>query len=169
MMCHESVPTHIERPHSMSATPTSQTRFVPHAEGDTHAVMGDPMRFIVTAEHTRGGYALAEQIVRPGNGAPPHIHHNEEESFYILEGTILAVADGVEHRLNPGDFIHVPRGVVRSFTNIGDTDARLLIQHCPGSAAGFYIAMGKLPFPPDLKDIKALGDQYNIEIVFPQP
>jgi mannose-6-phosphate isomerase-like protein (cupin superfamily) len=152
----------------MTATPTSSTHLIRHTEGETHAVMGDPMRFVVTGQHTGGAYDFCEQVVRPGNGAPPHIHHNEDESFYILEGSFLVTADGKEQTLSPGDFVHVPRGVVRSFTNIGDTDGRILIHHCPGAAAGFYIAMGQLPFPPDMKDIKALGDQYNIEIVMPE-
>lgn len=131
--------------------------------------MGDPMRFIMTAEQTGGAYALAEQEVRPGNGAPPHIHHHEDESFYILEGEFAATVDGVEKRLCAGDYIHIPRGAVRSFTNVGRANGRLLILHVPGSASGFYIAMGKLPFPPNMADIIALGQRYGIEVVLGQP
>jgi quercetin dioxygenase-like cupin family protein len=135
------------------------------AEGQTHPVMGDPMRFIMTAADSGGGYAFSEIENRPGSGAPPHIHHNEEESFYVLEGRIDITADGKTHHAAAGDFVHVPRGIVRAFTNPGPASARMLILHAPGSAAGFYIAMGKLPVPPALEDIKALGDQYGIEIV----
>jgi quercetin dioxygenase-like cupin family protein len=144
---------------------TEKTRFLRHAEGETHPVMGDPMRFIMTADHSDGGYALSEQVVRPGNGAPPHIHHNEAESFYVLEGEFTVTADGVEHRLQRGDFIHVPRGSVRGFSNVGKANGRVLILHCPGSAADFYITMGKLPFPPKMEDIAALGKKYGIELV----
>ena len=129
--------------------------------------MGDPMRFIMTAAHTGGAYALAEQIVRPSNGAPPHIHHREDESFYILGGSFEATINGKTIRLEQGDFAHVPRGAVRSFTNVGQTDGRLLIMHCPGSASDFYIAMGKLPFPPNLNDIAELAQQHGIELVMP--
>lgn len=152
----------------MTIASAEPVRFVAHHEGEVHPVMGDPMRFIVTAEHTAGAFALAEQQVRPGNGAPPHIHHHEEESFYVLEGEFLVVVNGMEQRVRPGDFVHIQRGAVRSFTNVGETRGRLLIQHCPGSAAGFYIGMGKLAFPPDLNDIKALGDRFGIEMVLPK-
>jgi len=152
----------------MKTNTTDAARFLAHTEGDVHPVMGDPMRFLCSSEHTGGAYALAEQTVRPGNGAPPHIHHNEEESFYVLEGEFLVVVNGAEHRVKPGGFVHIQRGAVRSFTNVGETEGRLLIQHCPGSAAGFYIGMGKLPFPPDLSDIKALGDRFGIEMVLPE-
>lgn len=131
--------------------------------------MGDPMRFIMTVEQTGGAYALAEQEIRPGNGAPPHIHRNEDESFYILEGEFAATVDGVEKRLNKGDFIHIPRGSVRSFSNVGSSHGRLLILHVPGSASGFYIAMGKLPFPPDLVEVAALAARHGIELAGPAP
>jgi uncharacterized cupin superfamily protein len=97
--------------------------------------MGDPMRFIVTAEHTNGAYALAEQVIRHGNGAPPHIHHNEDETFYVLDGVFSVTVDGVEHRLERGDFAHTPRGSARAFTNIGPANGRVLIHHCPGAAS----------------------------------
>lgn len=151
----------------MTTIQTAGPRHVPHAEGETHPVMGDPMRFIMTAAHSNSAYALSEQTVRPDNGAPPHIHHNEEEAFYILEGTFSVTINDEATRLNAGDFMHVPRGAVRSFTNVGRTDGRILILHVPGSASAFYVAMGKLPFPPNLDDIKALGDQHGIELVAP--
>ncbi len=154
-----------------SASALSQStagRLVRHGEGEVHPVMGDPMRFIVTAADTGGAYALAEQTVRPGNGAPPHIHHNEDETFYILDGEFEAVVNGTLHRLGQGDFVHAPRGAVRSFRNAGPRDGRLLIHHCPGSASAFYIAMGKLPFPPKIEDIMSLGQRHGIEVVLPK-
>jgi len=146
---------------------TSSFRHVPHSAGEVHPVMGDPMRFIMTAAQTGGAYALAEQVVRPGNGAPPHIHHREDESFYILDGTFEATVNGKTFRLEKGDYVHVPRGAVRSFTNVGKSHGRLLIHHCPGAASEFYIAMGKLPFPPDLNDIAELAQKHGIELAKP--
>jgi len=147
-----------------SSSSSAEARHVPHSEGEIHPVMGDPMRFIMTADHTGGSYAICEQEIRPGNGAPPHIHHRESESFYILDGTFAATVDGREVRLGPGDFVHVPRGAVRSFTNTGSKVGRLLILHVPGAASSFYVAMGKLPFPPALEDISAIAKEHGIEL-----
>ncbi len=150
------------------STPTPPAAIcVRHEEGETHPVMGDPMRFILTAAHTGGAYAISEIETRPGSGAPPHIHHHEDEAFYVLEGEVTVFSEGKEHVLKRGDFAHVPKGAVRSFTNRSAENSRMLILHCPGAAAGFYIGMGKLPAPPDLADVKALGDQYGIELVMP--
>ena len=149
-----------------TANPPESIRYVPHAAGEVHPVMGDPMRFIITAAHSGGAYALSEQVIRHGNGAPPHIHHREAEAFYVLDGVFSVTVNGTEHRLERGDYIHVPRGEVRSFKNISpdNADGRVLILHCPGAAAAFYIAMGKLPFPPNLNDLAALGQNYGIEL-----
>jgi quercetin dioxygenase-like cupin family protein len=152
----------------MTSDTLTQTRLVPHAKGESHPVMGDPMRFLMTAAHSGGAYAVAEQEVRPGNGAPPHIHHNEEESFYVLEGSFSVLLGDQVHSLQAGDFVHIPRGAIRGFTNVGSSNGRVLILHVPGSAAGFYIGMGKLPFPPKLEDIAALASQHGIEMVMPK-
>ena len=140
-------------------------RLVRHGEGERHAVMGDEMRFLMTAAHTDGAYALSQITVRPGSGAPPHRHHNEEEAFYVLEGRFDLLVNDAELTLEEGDYAHVPRGAVRAYANRTDAPGRLLILHCPGSAADFYIGMGKLPVPPAMEDIVALGDRYGIEIV----
>lgn len=142
-----------------------ELRCVRHDQGESHPVMGDPMRFIMTAADTGGDYAISEVFSRPGNGAPPHIHHREDEAFYVLEGEYDVNVDGQTYRLNKGDFAHVPRGAVRAFINVSDQAGRLLILHCPGAAADFYINMGKLPQPPQLDQIAAIGEQYGIEIV----
>jgi quercetin dioxygenase-like cupin family protein len=148
--------------------PITDVRLVHHTEGESHPVMGDPMRFIMTAAQTGAAYAIAEQEVRPGNGAPPHIHHNEDESFYVLEGDFSVLLADKVHSLKAGDFIHIPRGTVRGFTNTGTTSGRVLILHVPGSASGFYIGMGKLPFPPKLEDIAVLAAEHGIEMVMPE-
>src|ERR687893_132779 len=48
---------------------------------------GDTYRFLVTGEETGGAYFAMEAIVPPGGGPPPHIHRNEDETFYVVEGS----------------------------------------------------------------------------------
>lgn len=55
--------------------------------GKTLWVLGDLYEFKATGEGTGGRFALWETTTPPGNpGPPPHIHHNEDEVFYLLEG-----------------------------------------------------------------------------------
>ena len=46
------------------------------------------MTFLITGEETGGAFFMADISVVPGGGTPPHIHHREDESFHLLEGTL---------------------------------------------------------------------------------
>ena len=81
---------------------------------------GDRVTFLVTGEESRGACFIVEGVAAPGGGPPPHIHHFEDESFYILEGTATFQAGGQTIHAKPGDFIHIPRGTVHSLRNDGE-------------------------------------------------
>jgi quercetin dioxygenase-like cupin family protein len=49
---------------------------------------GDFYRFLITGAESGGAYFAMEAIVPPGGGPPPHIHRNEKETFYVLEGEV---------------------------------------------------------------------------------
>jgi mannose-6-phosphate isomerase-like protein (cupin superfamily) len=49
-------------------------------------VQGISFTYKATSADTDGKYALTEGVVPPHHGAPAHIHHREDEAFYILEG-----------------------------------------------------------------------------------
>jgi quercetin dioxygenase-like cupin family protein len=86
---------------------------------------------------------------------PPHIHHNEEESFYILEGSFRVIADGKEHTLSPGDFIHVPIGGIHGFRNESGAPASLLIHFAPGAPREAYFE--------GQRDVAGMSDEEKAE------
>src|SRR5215469_16113838 len=47
---------------------------------------GNLLTFLATAEDTQGRFALIEAVAKRGNVPPPHIHHREDETFYVMEG-----------------------------------------------------------------------------------
>ena len=67
-------------------------------------------------------------------GPPGHVHKDEDDSFYILEGELEFEADGSTIRAEKGTFILVPPGVHHTFRNPTDAPARMLNVHAP---AGF--------------------------------
>ena len=80
----------------------------------------------------KGAPGLAVTIAEcpPGNGAGLHAHEQSVENFFCLDGRFeIAWGDTGEHQtvLEPMDFISIPPGVCRSFKNLGDKDARLLV------------------------------------------
>ncbi|SLN27599.1 DNA-binding transcriptional repressor PuuR [Falsiruegeria litorea R37] len=83
------------------------------------------LRILLTGDQTGGTMEVFEDIVHPGVGPGRHIHHQQDETFFFLEGEFDVEIDGQLHRMSPGDVAFVPRGTVHAFKNVGDTPGRL--------------------------------------------
>jgi hypothetical protein len=55
---------------------------------------GNLMTIKVAGEHTDDAVAVVEGTFRAGHGPPLHVHRNEDELFYILDGQMLVACDG---------------------------------------------------------------------------
>jgi len=62
---------------------------------------------------------MAEVSVPPGGGPPPHVHHREDESFHVIEGTLTVQVGEKILNASAGDFVYLPRGIGHSFKNTG--------------------------------------------------
>lgn len=78
-----------------------------------------------------GHFTLSTMILPAGSEGPLHTHHDVEEVFFVLDGsvTVFWEQDGqvVERTLGPRDAISVPAGVARGERAAGDTEARMLV------------------------------------------
>jgi len=81
---------------------------------------------IIQAEN----FTFSNMFLPPGAEGPEHNHHDAEEAFFVLEGTLEVrihdLDDGtksVARKLGYRDFIKIPAGVPRSLKNTGDTPA----------------------------------------------
>ena len=77
--------------------------------GKTLWVLGDLYEFKATAEEMGGRFALWETTTPPGNPRPPHIHHNEDEVFYLLEGELELMVEGRASVVGAGTFVNIPK------------------------------------------------------------
>ena len=67
------------------------------------AVVGTIYKYLATGEDTVGAYALFETLVPPNDpGPPPHLHKNEDEAFYILQGEFSFFLGDREYMAKPG-------------------------------------------------------------------
>ena len=83
------------------------------------------LRILLSGTQTNSSQAVFEDIVEPGIGPGRHIHHEQDETFFFLEGAFDVEADGVLHHMQPGDVAFVPRGTVHAFKNVGKTQGRI--------------------------------------------
>jgi mannose-6-phosphate isomerase-like protein (cupin superfamily) len=69
-------------------------------------------------------------VCSPGRGPTLHAHLNTVEAFFCLSSR-FAIEWGAQGEesivLDPWDFIHVPKGVVRTFKNVGEVEGALLV------------------------------------------
>ena len=71
-------------------------RIIAAGQGTSICAFGIPMNVMLRAEETGGAFAALVAEFEPGQGPPPHFHHDHEEYFFVLEGEFeLRVADQV--------------------------------------------------------------------------
>ena len=130
-----------------------------------------------TSAETGGAFGLIEQLAPTGSGSPYHVHHAEDETFYVLEGEIEFLSEGKRFVGRAGACVVLARDVPHGFRVIGTTPARYLILVSPGGFEGFVAALAqpmneaKIPEPtePDMPKIMKAAGQYGIEILGPLP
>jgi mannose-6-phosphate isomerase-like protein (cupin superfamily) len=133
------------------------------------------MTIKATAKTTRGQYGLVEALVPPGNAPPLHIHHAEDEIFWILEGNLTYRCGDETFPAAPGSYVHLPRGVPHTFVVEGDSNARYLVLYAPGGAEGYFVEAGRpaegdgLPprGPWDIELMARVSAKFQMEIVGP--
>jgi quercetin dioxygenase-like cupin family protein len=121
---------------------SNQVRHVPANAGESYWVMGTKFTYLATGAESGGSYFTLVVDVGPEAGPPPHIHHLEEEQFYILGGQLTFWVGDQTFQANAGDFIHIPRETVHWFKN-GPAPSRLLATFSPAGIEGFFREVGE--------------------------
>ena len=144
----------------------SESSIVPPGKGKIVTARGSVMAFKAVAAQTSGDFSLMERAVPPRGRRPlPHRHVNCSEAFWVLDGTITFVLDGVEQQGRRDDFLLVPRGAGHTFGNDSDEPARLLVLHAPAMDAYFaeLDALWSRESPPTPEEERALMSRYGME------
>ena len=90
-----------------------------------------------TAQSTGGMMSVIEELP-PLVDTPAHIHANEDELFYVLEGEHVVTVGDEEQTLGPGDSVWAPRGVSHAQRRVKPGEGRMLIAFLPGGFEGFF-------------------------------
>ncbi len=109
--------------------------------------------------------SVMEVTARPGEEPPMHVHANEDEVFYMLEGALTVWVDGEEHRVEAGDCAVLPAGLPHTFAVEGES-ARTLVICAPGGFHGMFEA---LPAPIDMAVAEGVLAGFGITVVGPNP
>jgi mannose-6-phosphate isomerase-like protein (cupin superfamily) len=104
-------------------------------------IRGDELFFTAYAEETGGAYLLLEMRIAPGGGPPTHLHHNDAESFVVLEGNFRIQQGDTIRDVSPGAFVFGAPSVPHGFTNIGASTGRLLVIDAPPKIEPYFRAL----------------------------
>ncbi|HET7457951.1 MAG TPA: quercetin 2,3-dioxygenase [Gemmatimonadaceae bacterium] len=144
-------------------------------EGTPVWFLGNLMVVKATAQSTNGAYGLLESLVPAGSSPPMHVHHREDEAFWILEGAITVRCGDETLRAGPGSYVFLPRGVPHTYRVDGDTPLRMLTLLTPGGGEGFFVDGGRPaerltmapPGRPDLALLERVAHEYGAEFIGP--
>jgi mannose-6-phosphate isomerase-like protein (cupin superfamily) len=125
---------------------------------------------------TGGRVLVTEQVAPRGVGSPLHVHHNEDEWFYVVDGELTIWVAGTTVVAGAGAFVFGPRDVPHTFV-VSSEQARFLLVTEPAGFEGFIRALGlpaatpELPpaptAPPDMEPVLRAAAAHGLEILGP--
>jgi len=127
------------------------------------------------AEDTGGALGLVEASLYRGFGPPLHMHHREDEAFYVIEGEVRFRQGEEEFVGGPGCWVWGSRDVPHTF-KVESEGARALILVTPGGFERMFevggVPVSDSPEPPvqkyDPDEAVAMSEQFGFEVIGPQ-
>jgi quercetin dioxygenase-like cupin family protein len=145
-------------------------------EGEALWAFGTLVSVKAASETTDGRVMVTENVGGRGAGSPLHVHHREDEWFYVLEGELTLWVGGRVIAAPAGSFVYAPRDIPHTFT-VSSEEARFLLVTEPAGLEGMLRALGEpagsltIPpppsAPPDMERIMQVCAEHGIEILGP--
>src|SRR5215472_15343504 len=116
--------------------------FEPSAGREPFWFLGGQARILLSGAATDNALALME-FSDPGGHAPPHhVHENEEEVWFVLDGEVTFFVGDRRHDLNPGQVAYGPRGIPHSYLVRSPEGARMAVLFTPACIEEYFRANG---------------------------
>ncbi len=134
-------------------------------------------RVHLDGDDTRQAYGLVEITGRQGDMPPLHVHHREDECFYVVEGELTVFVGDQQRTLRAGESALAPRGVPHVY-RVESSQARWLAIASPSGFERFVREVSEpepapadaLPpegRPHDPAALARIAATYDIEILGP--
>lgn len=122
----------------------------------------------ISGSDTNGGLAIFEQTsLSQGRGTPLHVHFEQDEVFYILEGSYRFKVGNDIYDLTVGDSIFLPRQVPHAWSQVSKTGKMTVILQPAGKLENFFVTMAALENEPTPEEVAAIFAANEMEIVGP--
>jgi quercetin dioxygenase-like cupin family protein len=144
--------------------------------GEARWFLGSLVTIKSSSATTGGTVTVTENLSTRGLGSPLHVHRDEDEWFYVMEGELTFWVGGEVIEAPAGSFVYGPRGIPHTFV-VSSAEARFLLVTEPGGFEGFVRALsvpaGALTLPPASVQppapevMMATAAEYGLEILGP--
>lgn len=107
------------------------------------------------------GYAMIEMLAPPGDQPPLHVHHDEDEGFYVLEGELTLQLGDTRTGAAAGSYAFVPPGNAHTFAGSQAGRVRALNLMAPGGFERYLEEVAALGGPPDPARMAEIASKYD--------
>lgn len=122
----------------------------------------------VSGSDTDGDLAIFEQTsLSQGKGTPLHIHHAQDEIFYVMEGSYYFQVGDEKFSLTAGDSIFLPRKVPHAWTQVSEKGKMTVTMQPAGKLEDFFVAVAALDHEPTPKEMEKLFADNEMQVVGP--
>lgn len=146
------------------------------AKGDGPAwwFLGTRMTVKAGRAQTGGAFTLLDFAAPRGFGPPRHVHHDEDEAFFVLEGSMRVECGSQQWEALPGSLVFLPRGIPHAFVVTSPQSVIGLQLTSPAGFEDFIAEVGTpageglpAPAPPDVERLAAAAVRHGNEIIGP--
>lgn len=134
-------------------------------------IMGGQFNRIVSSEDTDGDLLIYNTIRQEKGGPALHLHHEQDEWFYVVKGEFIVKVGDETFTLKSGDSAFAPRTIPHAFAKTNEGEGQVLVLFQPaGSMEDFFKQMSKLggTIPKDQeRTLKELWETHGMQVVGP--
>jgi len=124
--------------------------------------------FKVSSLDTSGDLFIIEVTDDSKGGPPRHLHKDQEEWFYVIDGEYIVEIGDQRYRLGPGDSILAPRGVPHAWAHVGERIGKQLLVFQPaGRMEAFFEELSEIEGAPQPEVMRRLFGSHGMEMTGP--
>jgi mannose-6-phosphate isomerase-like protein (cupin superfamily) len=156
----EQNPPRSSTPGALLRVPAGVDRF-----GEQRSLGISTIDFKLTSQDSQGVLVL-ENTFHARGGPARHLHYDQDEWFYILEGDFVFEVGAERCTLRPGDSLLAPRRLPHVWAYVGDARGRILVTFLPaGAMEAFFREVTKANAMPPQDP--ALWHAHGMELLGP--
>ena len=122
----------------------------------------------ISGKDTNGGMSIFEQTsYSQGKGTPLHVHHFQNEVFYVLEGQYFFKVGEDEFHLSKGESIFLPEKIPHAWTQISGKGKMMVLFQPAGKMEEFFTTVAALDHEPTKEEMAKIFEDNEMKVVGP--